>query len=125
MDEGLTAPIDDIYAAWAAGDADAFVVAYLPDATATLPGTFLADRDAIHAAMAAAFAGPLAGSKAVHALETARFLGDSVAVVTGTDAVVPAGAADPGPPARTTWVLARRADRWYVAAYHASPASEE
>jgi hypothetical protein len=22
---------------------------------------------------------------------------------------------------RTTWVLARRADRWYVAAYHTSP----
>jgi uncharacterized protein (TIGR02246 family) len=120
MDEDLTAPIEDIYAAWAAGDADAFVVPYLPGATATLPGTFLADREAIRAAMAAAFAGPLAGSKAVYALETARLLGDSVAVLTGTDAIVPAGAHTPGPTSRTTWVLARRADRWYVAAYHAS-----
>jgi uncharacterized protein (TIGR02246 family) len=55
----VAAVLDEVYAAWAAGDADAFVAPYSEHATAVLPGSHLRDRSAIRATMAEAFAGPL------------------------------------------------------------------
>jgi uncharacterized protein (TIGR02246 family) len=57
----VRAVLDEVYAAWAANDADAFVAGYAEDATAVLPGSHLPNREAIRATMAAVFAGILAG----------------------------------------------------------------
>ncbi|WP_188193241.1 SgcJ/EcaC family oxidoreductase [Nonomuraea sp. SYSU D8015] len=54
-----------VYEAWDAGDADAFAELYLDDATVVMPGTFRRGKAAVRDHMAAAFAGPLKGSRAV------------------------------------------------------------
>jgi uncharacterized protein (TIGR02246 family) len=56
-DREVRAVLDQVYSAWAANDADAFVAPYADTATAVLPSAFLADREAIRATMASLFAG--------------------------------------------------------------------
>jgi uncharacterized protein (TIGR02246 family) len=65
-DGAVRALLDEVYAAWADGDADAFVAPYAETATAIMPGRHLAGREAIRDAMASGFAGDLRGSTAVH-----------------------------------------------------------
>lgn len=138
MADGLTAedrvPTDEcavraviagVYAAWAANDADEFVSDYAEAATATLPGCYLADREAIRANMAVLFADELKGSRAISEVRTVRLLGSDVAVVTSTTAILYAGADEPAPDSRgrDTWVLARTTGPWRVEAFHHSPES--
>ena len=63
-DGAVRAVLDGLYAAWAVGDAEAFIAPYASDATVVLPGSYLAGRDEIRAAMTDAFAEPLNGSRA-------------------------------------------------------------
>ncbi|HEX3957693.1 MAG TPA: SgcJ/EcaC family oxidoreductase [Trebonia sp.] len=109
--------------AWTDGDADAFAAGYAENATVIFPGTYLPGREAIRAAMAAAFAGPLKGSRRIHDVHAIRFPGDRTAVVISNSGTVLAG--EPGAPAdrseRVTWLLSRRDGRWLVEAYHSSP----
>jgi uncharacterized protein (TIGR02246 family) len=65
-DRAVCVVLDEVYAAWAESDADAFAAPYAETATAVLPGLHLPDREAIRATMAALFAGELKGSKGVH-----------------------------------------------------------
>jgi uncharacterized protein (TIGR02246 family) len=103
--------------AWAANDADSFVSPYAEDATATLPGSYLADRAAIRRTMEAAFAGPLKGTTCDNETVQVRGVGADAAVVNSRSRIVP------GPPqwSRETWTLVRRDGGWLVAAYQASP----
>jgi uncharacterized protein (TIGR02246 family) len=115
----------DLYKAWAAGDAEAFVADYTEDATVVQPGVYKKDREEIRATMAAAFAGPLSGSRATDHPSSIRFLTDDTAIVIseggiifpGQDAVASEGLI------RATWVLVRRDGTWRIASYHNSPAS--
>ena len=111
------ATIRRVLDAWAANDADAFVSPYTEDATATLPGTYLADRAMIRRTMQAAFAGPLNGTSCDNETVQVRVLGAHAAIVNSRSRVVP------GPPdwSRETWTLVRRDGAWLVAAYQASP----
>jgi uncharacterized protein (TIGR02246 family) len=113
----------DVSRAWTDGDADAFAAGYAENATVIFPGTYLPGREAIRAAMAAAFAGPLKGSRRIHDVQAIRFPGDRTAVVISNSGTVLAG--EPGAPAdrseRVTWLLSRRDGRWLVEAYHSSP----
>ena len=52
-----------LYKAWEANDAEAFVADYTDDATVVKPGVYKKDREEIRTTMAAAFAGPLSGSR--------------------------------------------------------------
>ena len=52
-----------VYLAWEAGDAETFVADYTEDASVIQPGVYEKDRGQIRANMAAAFAGPLSGSR--------------------------------------------------------------
>ncbi|WP_440072601.1 SgcJ/EcaC family oxidoreductase [Streptosporangium sp. OZ121] len=115
--------LDEVYAAWADNDATAFVAPYAENATAILPGTYLRDRDAIHAAMAALFAGELRGSKGVHEVQSIRFVGADVAVVISKGAVLPTGQSEPDGANRAleTWVLAEQDGTWRVQAFHSCP----
>jgi len=114
-----------LYKAWEAGDADAFVADYTDDATVVQPGVYKQDREEIRSTMAAAFAGPLRGSRATDHPSAIRLLTDDTAIVIseggiifpGQDAVASEGLI------RATWVLVRRDGGWRVASYHNSPAS--
>jgi uncharacterized protein (TIGR02246 family) len=74
-DRQVRAVLDEIDAAWAANDADAFVAPYAETATAVLPGTYLPDRQAIRATMATLFAGTLNSSRGLHEVQTIRLVG--------------------------------------------------
>ena len=114
-----------LYQAWEAGDAEAFVADYTGDASVIQSGVYEKDREEIRTTMAAAFAGPLSGSRATDHPSAIRFLTDDTAVVIseggiifpGQDAVASEGLV------RATWVLVRRDGGWRIASYHNSPAS--
>jgi uncharacterized protein (TIGR02246 family) len=92
--------------------------------TSLLPGTWLRDRDEIHATMAAMFAGELKGSEARHEVQQIRFVGGDVAVVISRSAVQFAGQAEPVEETRAldSWVLAKHGEHWQVEAFHSTPA---
>jgi uncharacterized protein (TIGR02246 family) len=119
----VTAALDEVYAAWAAGDADAFVAPYSEHATAVLPGSYLPDRSAIRATMADVFAGPLHGSTGVHQVQSVRFPAAEVAIVISKGSIQFAGQASPAPETRSmdTWVLSRQDEGWRVEAFHSCP----
>ncbi|MEU5861750.1 SgcJ/EcaC family oxidoreductase [Nonomuraea sp. NPDC047529] len=120
----IKAVLEDLYQAWAAGDADAFVKDYTEDATAIMPGSRRTSREEVRRNMAEGFASYLKGSTTVDRLESLRFLGDCAAI-----AVSETGVKFPGetevPAERmvhATWVLEKRDGAWLLAAYHNSPA---
>jgi uncharacterized protein (TIGR02246 family) len=113
------------YAAWAENDADAFAAFYAEDATVVQPGVYKKDRAEIRATMAAAFAGPLKGSRVIDAAQNVRFLGADVAVVISQDGILLA--AETEVPAerlvRATWVIAQQDGNWLIRALQTSPAA--
>ncbi|MGI5205471.1 SgcJ/EcaC family oxidoreductase [Spirillospora sp. CA-108201] len=112
-----------LYEAWGDGDADAFADLYAEDATVVMPGVFNQGREAVRAHMAAAFDGPLKGSRGVDEPRDVRVHGDTAIVVSRAGAIM-AGERE-FPPERervATWVLSRRDGRWLVAAYANAPA---
>jgi uncharacterized protein (TIGR02246 family) len=122
-DGAIRMVFDEVSAAWADGDVDAFVSSYTEDATVVLPGVYLPGRDAIHAAMADAFAGPLHDSRRIHELQAIRFPRTGTAIVISKSATAFSGEGEL--PAQrwewATWVLARHDDRWLIEAYHSCP----
>jgi uncharacterized protein (TIGR02246 family) len=122
-DSAVRAVLDAVYAAWAVNDADALVAPYAPDATAILPGSYLAGRDEIRAAMTEAFAGPLKGSRAGHEVQGIRFPDAGTAIVISQGAVVLGGEAAPRAESRglETWVLSKDDGTWRVRAFHNCP----
>jgi uncharacterized protein (TIGR02246 family) len=122
-DRAVLAVLDRVYAAWADNDADAFVAPYAERATALLPGTYLGDREAIHATMADMFAGSLKGSSAIHEVQSVRFIGADAAIVVNKGAILLAGQIEPAAESRAleTWVLGRENGAWRVETFHNSP----
>ena len=116
--------IDELYAAWAANDADAIAALYVDDGTVVRPGSYQRDREAIRENMAGAFAGPFRGSRVLEEPQDVRLVTDDVAVVIGVAGVLMADETDL--PAdrrrRATWVLVRKDGAWHIAAYHNCPA---
>jgi|SRR3954453_23402598 uncharacterized protein (TIGR02246 family) len=118
-DSAVRAVLRAIYAAWADNDADSFAALYVEDATVVMPGRYSEGRDQVRAYMAAGFAGPLKGSRAIDEPQNIRFLGDDTAVVISEGGIIMAGETDV-PAARrvrATWVLVRRDGKWLIAAY--------
>jgi uncharacterized protein (TIGR02246 family) len=116
--------LDAMYAAWAAGDADAFAAHYTDDATVVLPGVLHQGRQAVRDYMAAGFAGPLKGSSAVDEPHDIRVITGDTAIVVSRAGVLMPGEKDL-PAARekhATWVFTRVDERWLVAAYANAPA---
>ena len=122
-DSAVRAALDGVYVAWADNDADAFVAPYAEDATAVLPGSYLPNKEAIRATMAAVFSGPLKGSRAIHEVQSIRFLGDSAALVISKGAVLLAGQTEPAQESRglDTWVLSKQDGTWLIEAFHNCP----
>jgi uncharacterized protein (TIGR02246 family) len=114
-----------VYQAWEAGDAEAFVADYTEDASVIQPGIYEKDREEIRTTMAAAFAGPLNGSRVASRPVDVRFVTGDAAIVVSEDGII-----FPGQDAvakerlvRATWVLVRRDDGWRITSYQNSPAS--
>jgi uncharacterized protein (TIGR02246 family) len=127
LDESNDAALDVIrsgYDAWAANDAALMASLYLEDATVVQPGIHKKNNDDIRTSMAALFAGPLKGSRVLDTPLSVRYPGEDVAVVITEGGVVMAGQTEfhPAQRVRATWVVAKRDGRWYIAAYHNSPA---
>jgi uncharacterized protein (TIGR02246 family) len=112
------------YAAWAAGDADTFADLYADDATVVMRGVFHQGRSAVRDYMAAAFTGPLKGSRGVDDPQDIRIVGGSTAIVVSRAGVIMAG--EQALPAErevlATWVLSQRDRRWRIVAYTNTPA---
>ena len=117
--------LKDLYEAWEANDAEAFVAGYLDDASVVQPGVYKRDRQEIQTSMAGGFAGPLKGSRVIDQPRDVRFLNEDTAIVISEGGIVfPGRKAVPSEGAvRATWVLVRRDGRWLVAAYHNSAAN--
>ena len=122
LDAEIKDMFDRVYAAW--GDADAFAALYREDATVVMPGVFRQGRAAVRDAMAAAWAGPLKGSRAIDEPRDVRIIGDT-AVVVSRAGILRAGqdTLAPGAEVLATWVLTRDAAGWAVAAYTNTPAA--
>lgn len=119
----INAVLEDVYKAWAASDADAFVAQYTEDASAILPGSVRLGREEIRKSMAGGFAGPLKGSSTVNVLKELRFPSTDTAIAVTESGVKMAGETEV-PASRmviASWVLVRRRQEWLVAAYHNSP----
>jgi uncharacterized protein (TIGR02246 family) len=124
-DSALRAVLDDVYTAWADNDAYAFVAPDSHEATAILPGAHLIGREAICAAMAEVFAGSLKGSRAVHEVQSVRYLGGDAAIVISKGAIVMAGQIGPAAETKSleTWVLSKQDGAWCIEAVHSCPAN--
>jgi uncharacterized protein (TIGR02246 family) len=123
-DREVLTVLDGVYRAWADHDADAFVAAYTEDATSILSGSYSAGRAATRERMAAAFAGPLKGSRVRDEVQSVRHLGADAAIVVSRSVVLMAGETE-APTDRwvvATWTLTRENGRWLLAAYHNCPA---
>ncbi len=124
-DSAVRAVLQAVYVAWADNDANAFAALYVEDATVVQPGVYKKSRDDVRTSMAAAFAGPMKGSRAIDEPRNVRFLGDDVAVVISEAGILMAGETDL--PAerlvRATWVLVKQDGTWLIAAYHNCPAN--
>ena len=114
-----------VYEAWEANDAEAFVADYLDDASVVQPGVYLKNRQEIQSTMAGGFSGPLKGSRVIDQPQDVRSPNEDTAIVISEGGIVfPGQNAVPSEgTVRATWVLAKRDGRWYVAAYHYSPAN--
>jgi uncharacterized protein (TIGR02246 family) len=76
--------------------------------------------------MAAAFAGPLKGSRITDDTKSIRFIGEDAAVVISEAGILMTGETElPSERlVRVTWTLAKQEDgKWLIAAFHSSPAS--
>jgi uncharacterized protein (TIGR02246 family) len=117
--------LKQLYQAWEANDAEAFVADYLEDASVVQPGVYKKDREEVRTTMASAFAGPLQGSRVLNNPRDIRFPTDETAIVVSEDGVVFPGQ-DVVPAeslVRATWLLVKRDGSWHIAAYHNSPAN--
>ena len=115
--------LDDSYRAWAAGDADGMVAAYTGDASAIMPGALRDSREVIRDSMAAAFAGPLAGTTTFNEQLSIRFVGTDAAIVLSRSGILFPGQSEVPLEGRVncTWVLEKQDGTWMIAAYHNSP----
>jgi uncharacterized protein (TIGR02246 family) len=122
-DTAVRAVLDQVYTAFAANDADAYVTAYADTVSAVMPGAYLPHREALHAAMRQLFAGPLAGARGTYDIQSIRYLGSEVAVVISRGVVLLANQTDPAEaqPWMDTWVLSRNGGTWQVASFHTCP----
>jgi uncharacterized protein (TIGR02246 family) len=114
-----------LYQAWEAGDAETFVADYTEDASVIQPGVYEKDREEIRTNMAAAFTGPLNGSRVAARPVHVRFLTGDTAIVVSEDGIIFPGqhAVASERLVRATWVLVRRYGGWRITSYHNSPAS--
>jgi uncharacterized protein (TIGR02246 family) len=112
--------------AWDANDAGAFSDVFVEDATMILPGVFRQGREKIRSFMAAAFSGPLKGTRMIGQPVKVRFLGDAAALVITEGGVIEAGRDEVSDARaiRASWLIVRQDGQWRLAAYQNTPSKQ-
>jgi uncharacterized protein (TIGR02246 family) len=111
---------EDVLAAWAANDADAFADLHAPDASlVTVEGLYCKGREQIRQVMTMLYAGVFKGSKVFVEYEDVRLVGDDFAVVVYWNGILQGGLKElpPEETRRATTVLSKRDGRWLVEAF--------
>jgi uncharacterized protein (TIGR02246 family) len=112
--------VDRVTAAWDENDPEAFAAVFTEAGTMILSGNrYFRGHGEIRAQMAAAFAGPLKGTRLAGRIVDFRFLGPGAAVVTTDGGLLAPGETDVAweRALRATWVATRQDGEWLVAAY--------
>lgn len=115
--------LDEVYAALADNDADAFVASYSDEAVATFSGRRQPSREAICTTMANGFAGQLSGSRGIIEIDSIRFISADAAIALSRSALLFPGETEV-PTERwvwETWTLSSQNGKWLVQAYHSCP----
>jgi uncharacterized protein (TIGR02246 family) len=120
---GVAALPQQIVAAWAEHDAEAFANVFTADGTMILPGVYCRGHDQIRAFMTGAFAGPYKGTRVTGTPFDIRFLGPGVAVLLTQGGVLAPGETEVAEDraVRASWLAVRGTDGWRLAAYQNSP----
>ena len=110
-------------AAWAKHDADAFAEQFVDDATMVLAGVYRSGRDEIRDYMAEAFRGRFRDTRVTGTPISVRALGDDVAVLLTVGGVLEPGDTEPRPQRKihASWLVVRDGGRWLLAAYQNTP----
>jgi uncharacterized protein (TIGR02246 family) len=88
-----------------------------------MPGVFHDQRSSVQGYMAAAFEGPLKGSRGLDEPQSIRILGDTAIVVSKAGILLAGEDQLAGDRERfATWVLSKQDGNWLVAAYANCPA---
>ncbi|MEO6703877.1 MAG: SgcJ/EcaC family oxidoreductase [Jatrophihabitantaceae bacterium] len=109
-------------AAWAAGDAETFSLAFAEDAVVVIAGVLLQGRCAVRSYIGAAFAGPMRGT-CVHSepVYLRQLTTELVLVITQGGVYLPGEAqVAPDRSLRASWVFSRSEPGWLISAYHSS-----
>jgi len=121
--QAVRAVLDQLYAAWAANDADTYAKLYREDASVATSGALLRSRTELRDFLATAFAGRLRDSRATDEPLDIRIIGDTAIVVSRSGILMAGEESVPAERARyATWVLVRDDGDWKVAAYANTPA---
>jgi uncharacterized protein (TIGR02246 family) len=125
-DTAVREVLESLYRAWEDNDAEAFAALYEDDATVVMPGVLHQGRSAVRDYMAAAFAGPLKGSRGIDHPQDIRIIGSDTAIVVSKAGIIMADEQElPTERERfATWVLCKRNGRWRIAAYANAPAHQ-
>jgi uncharacterized protein (TIGR02246 family) len=122
-EDAIRAVLADIYAALAAGDADAYAAHYAEHATVLTPGQAHWGREALRKTLAEWLSGPLRGARGVYEPAKMWMVGTDAAVVISRSSVLLAGQTEVSPTDEfiDTWVFGRTPDGWLVEAFHSCP----
>jgi uncharacterized protein (TIGR02246 family) len=122
-EDAVRAVLADIYAAFDAGDAEAYAAHYAEHATVLTPGQAHWGREALRTALGEWFSGPLRGARGVYDLASMWFVGSDVAIVISRGSVLLAGQTEISATDQflDTWVFGRTTDGWLVEAFHSCP----
>jgi uncharacterized protein (TIGR02246 family) len=116
--------LNQLSAAWAANDAEAFTNLFTDDGTVVLPGdVYLYGHEAILSFMSRGYQGPYRGTGVTGSALSVRFIDSNTSIMVTEGGVLAPGETEVAPQRaiRATWVCVNDNGTWKLSAYHNSP----